>query len=177
MGQWSRPSLHTLWGETGWALSSVQKNGIQAGFSPRDLETACEGLERSWSVLSTPQCLCSTFGKCKIKSCWWVSLCPYLTQCPGVWSPYPHSQLQFNQSARVRSRNVLSSEALSLVVELHKSLGTGVIAKVKFKPPAKMLLASFRSSHLINLIFKSLKWTVFLWRVVWRKLVTIRECY
>lgn len=73
------------------------KGWIQTGLSPRDLEPADQGLERSCSVLSTPRCLCSTLGKCQIKELLMgLTPFPYVTQTPGVWFPLPHSQLLFN---------------------------------------------------------------------------------
>lgn len=99
MGRWSRPSLHTLWGETGWALSSAQKDGIQTGLSPRDLEPADERLERSLKCLvhsSVP--LFNLWEVWNKELLMGLTPCPYITQSPGVWSPQPHSQLQFHWS-------------------------------------------------------------------------------
>lgn len=151
----------------GWALSSAQKDGIQTGLSPRDLEPADEGLERSWSVLSTPQCLCSTFGKCKIKSFWWVSL--HVLTSLRVLGSDPLTLISSSSFI-----GVSKSEEQECSFFWNTVLGGGITQKPwnrchgkggiqtygilnSFVFPAEMLLASFRSSHLSNLIFLNLK--------------------
>lgn len=140
MGQRSGPSLHTLRGETVAGLCPLPcpKGWSQTGLSPRDLEPADEGLERSCSVLSTPQCLCSTLGKCEIKSCWWVSL-HFLTPLKALGS----DPLSLIPSSSLIGLNKSEEQECSffwkmpsLVVELRTSLGTGVTGKLKFKPAA-----------------------------------------
>lgn len=135
----------------GFVLCPAQKDGIRLDYLPGT------GASR-WRAGKELKCLVHSSvplfhpQKCKIKSCWWVSLCFLMSV-----------KVQFNWSQQEkRSRNVLSSQALSLVVELHRSLDQVSQQRWKSNPwhfehsfvfPAKVLLASFRNIHLISLIF------------------------
>lgn len=148
------PSHPASRGWLGFVLCPAQKDGIQAGLSPRDLELPDVGLERSWSVLSTPQCLCSTLRKCKIELLMALTPFPYIPQSPGLWSPHPHSQLQFNWSQQEGGAGMFlllkhcpwwwnDTKALEQVSGVNSNPWH---FEHSFVFPAKMLLASFGSS-------------------------------
>lgn len=88
---------------------------------------------------------------------------PYITQSLGVWSPRPHSQLQFNWSQQEWGAGMFFllkhcpwwwnySTALGQVSQQRWNSNLWHFEH-SFVFPAEMLLASFRISHSSNLIF------------------------